>query len=58
MDLQVFFSPEEGDGMCLQNVGIYMQVHMALQSSRSTEMFFTTVRTSISYHLGTVLPFT
>jgi hypothetical protein len=30
------FSPEDGDSMFLRNVGVYLQVHTALQTIRPT----------------------
>jgi hypothetical protein len=33
---QCFFGAENGGSMFLQNAGIYLQVHMALQPSRPT----------------------
>jgi hypothetical protein len=37
--LMLVFTAEDGDSMLLRNIGIYLQVHMALQLRRETLNF-------------------
>jgi hypothetical protein len=38
-----YFSPEDGGSMFLRNIGVYLQVHTALQPRRPTENFSLTL---------------